>query len=222
MKLSNLEKVLIGVVIVSASLFSIKSCQDSNKEDKLIHNIQTYSDSAKYYKGLGNVTIAYNKTLELKNKQQIKDYLSKDSTNKVLLNELRKFKRVDNVIVTQTNTLIQHDTILLSDSIPCDFAPIRVRKDNGDYSFSGTITQKSFYIDSLEIPNKISIIVGRRKTGFMKSELNAIIYNSNPLVSNSNIASLTIKEEKKFYQKTWFHMIVGGIIGGAITYKLVK
>ena len=82
---------------------------------------------------------------------------------------------------------------------------------------------KAFTLKSLEIPNQSQIIVGDKKikgwTGITKGTIISInIINSNPLVSNIDMQTYTIREEKKWYETRGFAAGVG-LVGGLILFK---
>jgi len=218
---TNTEKIM-GAVILALVIFFIfwQGC-GQNKTDDLVDGIVNYKDSAEFYKLKVNgkdVEIAYNQSLVLENKNQLEALIKKNDT---LAKLVKKFKDVKSTTIIKTVTQIQHDTIPVN--IPCDFSPVKVKRDSLFYHFVGTISPKYFSIDSITIPNKQSIVIGKKKLGFLKgAEERVEIINSNPLIKTTNIQSYVISKPKKFYETRIFAFSCGILGGGYLTYKLVK
>jgi hypothetical protein len=194
------EKVMAGLILVITFIFFFRECGHQRDEDSLVSNITSYKDSAKYYNlkvdGM-KVEVAYNKSLVLENDKQIKSVLS--SMNDTIARLIKKFKDVKSGTIINNYTSISGDTIKLKgDSIPCDFKAFKVRRDSVYYHFVGTIAKSYFSIDTLSIPDKTTLIIGRKKIGFLKYEERAELFHSNPLVHTTNIGNYeTIKRKKR-------------------------
>ena len=165
----------------------------------MVNNVANYKDTARYYNFKVNgmeVEVAYNKSLVLNNQKQFESVIAKNDT---LLKLVKKFKSVQSGTIINNYTTINGDTIIYKkgDSIPCDFKAFKIRRDSVHYKFVGTIGKNFFSIDSLSIPNKIDLIIGRKKTGFLKAEERAEIINSNPLVKTTNIGNYVVVSKKK-------------------------
>ena len=201
----------LSIIAVAIFVFCLQQCNNQKKTDALVRATTSYSDSARTYKDkLGN-QIAYNSTLEFQNQKQLKDFLSKNDSMALLL---KKFKHI--ISVTQSgSTIVIHDTvpIYFDRPIPCDFKPFAVHKDTIFYHFKGTIYPDRFTLDSINIPNKQTIVVGEKKTGFLKREQQINIMNSNPYVIVTNAGAYTINTKKKWYQTALFQIGVGLAIG---------
>ena len=193
------EKIMGIGIIAMLVIFFFRECGNQNDKDKLIDDIVNYKDSAQFYQIKVNgmkVDVAFNKSLALENKDQLASLLKKNDTLSKLIS---KFKDIKSTTIINNNTTINGDTIRLKgDSIPCDFKAFKVRRDSAYYHFVGTISPKYFSIDTLSIPNKISIVIGRKKMGFLKkAEERAEIINSNPLVKTTNIGNYVVISKKK-------------------------
>jgi hypothetical protein len=200
----------IIVILIVAILFSLRECVHQKNVDEMINDIATYSDSAKYYKGKHGEVIAYNSLLKVQNDDQLRAILS---SNKQIADELKNFKSIKEVTTIKNNFYL-HDTIKLpANSIPCDFKPFPLRKSNKDFTFKGTLSTKDFVIDSLFIPNETNIIIGKRKTGFLKYEEQVVVKNSNPYITTTNVSNVSVKYEKKWWEKGWVKVVGGFILG---------
>ncbi len=217
-KVKNTSPWILSVILVIALLFqSLKSQHD---EDKLVHDIiSSYSDSVKYERLKNGALIATNTSLKLNSQKQIKEMAS--NLNDTIKEMLKKFKSVSNVTYVTNTFLARKDTIHYKQDIPCDFKPFKVRRGSDtSYKFVGTIGKDYFSIDSLSIKNKIAIVSGRKKIGFMKWDNGVDINNSNPLMITSNITSYQYVPVKKWYEKTWVHWIEGALIQSGVQWGI--
>jgi len=153
--------------------------------------------------------------------------------NKDLLKELTKeneelkqatkdFKNVESYTKVKTITKIDTVTVYFDNDIP-DFGLLNISIDSSLFSLSAVVSNKAFTLKSLEVPNQAQIIIGDKKikgwTGITKgTEYQINIINSNPLVSNMDMQTYTIKEEKKWYETRGFAAGVG-LVGGLILFK---
>ena len=216
MTLTQTEKILGGVIIAIILFFGFREWQSRKNADDLINDIANYKDSAQFYSLKVNgmeVDVAFNKSLVLSNKDQLESIIKKNDT---LAKLISKFKAISSTTIINNITNITGDTIKLTDSIPCDFKAFKVRRDSIHYHFLGTISPKYFTIDSLTIPNKQSIVIGKKKLGFLKgTEERVEIVNSNPLIKTLNIESYVISKPKKWYNTDAFK-ISASLLGGYI------
>lgn len=208
--------IIISIIIV---IFGIREFINRKNNDKLISEIVNYKNTVEVEKLKNGALIYSNKTLKLESQKQIKEMAS--NLNDTVKQMLKKFKRVESVTEIVSNTIITRDTIKLENNIPCITSPIKIIKKTPNYSFKGTLDSSKFTIDTISIPNVISIIIGRKKTGFLKYEDMISINNSNPLVETSNISSYTYKPKKRFLQKTWVH-IAGGVVIAVIAKSVIQ
>jgi hypothetical protein len=190
------ERIPYLIIVVLVILLLLREgCNQSDKNDS-IKAIAEYKTEAQHYKGLNGVDVAQNKALMLDNQEQIKALLGKSDT----LSELMKaYKKLQNVTIVNNSTQIRNDSIAYDTTrIPCDFEPFQVLRDSSNYQFAGTVAPTYFRIDSLTIPDKQSIVFGKRKMGFLKKkEWTTEVVHSNPLIKTTNIGSYSIQEKPK-------------------------
>lgn len=207
--------IYLVVILIVLAFFSIREMINQKNNDDLIDKISTYSDSARYYKGKNGEVVAFNNVLKVNNEEQLRSLLS---TNEQIRDEIKKFKSLRDVTTIKTYTVI-HDTIPIpANSIPCDFKPFPITKLDKNYTFKATLSKNDFVIDSLIIPNDISIIIGKRKVGFMKYEEQVTVKNSNPYVNTTNLSNISVKHEKKWWDRGIVKFGAGFVVGyGAST-----
>ena len=200
LKFTNRDKVMAGLILVIILFFGFRECSHQEEKNELVNNVANYKDTAQYYNLKVNgmeVEVAYNKSLVLNNQKQFESVIAKNDT---LLKLVKKFKSVQSGTIINNYTTINGDTIIYKkgDSIPCDFKAFKIRRDSVHYKFVGTIGKNFFSIDTLSIPNKIDLIIGRKKLGFLRrGEERAEIINSNPLVKTTNIGNYVVVSKKK-------------------------
>lgn len=197
--LTRKDKVMAGILLAIALVFWFRECSHQSKEDGLVADVANYKDIAKTYSitvdGM-KVQISQNKSLVLESNKQIESVLS--SMNDTVAKLIKKFKDIRSGTIINNYTTINGDTIKLKgDSIPCDFKPFKVRRDSAYYHFVGTIAKTYFSIDTLGIPDKTTLIIGRKKVGFLKYEERAELFHSNPLVHTTNIGNYEVIKRKK-------------------------
>jgi hypothetical protein len=185
-----------------------------------------------YYEKVQNVKDKYEQTLKIiegKDKAiEINESLLKDLTskNKELKEQVKEFKDVKSITKTVTKVII--DTVFIEpdsthvDTITGNFYG-RFATTTIYYSIDGNYSNKGFRLNSLEIPNEQTIVIGDKKIkGFLGitkgTEFTIDIKNSNPYVNTINVQNYTIKKTKKWYEKPTF-LIGVGIVGGVLLAK---
>lgn len=209
----NYIYIIAGIVTLFISTLLFQECEHRKSESKLIKNIANYSDSSKFYKNKYG-EIAFNQSLKFNTNDELKNYFSNNDTLKELL---KKFKNVNSLTIVKDRIYI-HDTVPVyyDRPIPCDFKPFAVRKDCTYYHFKGTIFPDKFTLDSILIPNKQEIVVGRKKINIFKYEDRVEIRNSNPHIQVTNVGNYIISNKKKWYERPAITLVGGLLIGGTI------
>ncbi len=210
--------VIASIITIFICLLLFQQCQHTKSENDLLTRTANYSDSAKSYKGKYN-EVVFNQSLAFNNAQQLKNYFLGNDTLKDLL---KKFKNINSLTIIKEKVYI-HDTVAIQfeNRIPCDFKPFKVKRDCTYYHFAGTIYPTKFTIDSIIIPNKQNIVVGRKKIHLFKYEYRVEITNTNPHIITTNVGGYVINVKKKWYQRP-LPMFLGGAIAGAAAYSFIK
>jgi hypothetical protein len=203
------NKSYIGIIILLVLALLFQGWRSQSREDDLVSKITTYSDIAKVYALKSGAQVATNTALSVSSQKQMAAFAA--SINDTLKQIVKRFKSVNNITYATTNFYAGKDTVRTV-NIPCNFTPFKVRRSDSTYKFVGTIAQNYFSVDSVYIPNKISIVSGRKKIGFMKYDYSVDINNSNPLMRTTNIQAYQYSPQKKWYEKTWVHMLAGAAI----------
>jgi hypothetical protein len=208
-KIKENKNWLIAIIAI-VFLFLFRECSHTRSEDSLVSKIANYSDSVKVEKLKNGALIYTNTSLALNTEKQLKAMSAYNDTIKQMFN---KFKSVSNVTNVTNQFFAGKDTIKFETQIPCNFAPFKVRRSQPKaYQFVGTIGQNYFAIDSLSIPDSMTLIHGRKKVGFMKHDYAVSVTHSNPYIKTSALADYKYVPKKEWYERTWVHIVAGALI----------
>jgi hypothetical protein len=208
--------IIIGLVII----FLFREGCNQKHNDKLISDIVNYKTEAQTYKTSLGLEVSTNKALVLETQEQMKSLLSSNDTLKEWVS---KFKEIKGGVIVKETTIVKEVAVPFETKIPCDFKPFKANKLEKHFSFYSTIANTGLTIDSVKIPNESRIIIGERKDNFFsKKKLVIDINNSNPYVSTSNISGFVYEPKKKWYEKTWVHLLVGMGTGIAVSNSIKK
>lgn len=183
---------------------------DQNQEYQLI--ISRQGDSLKVTK---QIILSQKQAIEMGilNEKELKDKYLKEVNNVVKLSEevsilKKQGKFVDTVYIDNFNS---YEWIRL---------PFDVAFGDKWYNLSLTINETPL-LNSLITYSEPTITIGTIKKGVFKKPEKVTIYeNANPYIKLKSIESITIKEQTKWYQTTWFK-IGAGFIGGALIIEAV-
>ena len=149
----------------------------------------------------------------------------RDALRNNLLVADSKLKRVKNQLNYKTTIELDSvfipftDTILSLDSNFKTFFSLK----NEHYLISGFSEAKGVLINSLSLPNKMTITIGSKKQGLFKKALPIVkIDNSNPYIVNNSLSNITIKNDLKWYEKKSNCLLVGVISGVALGIIITK
>lgn len=206
------DKIYLLVIAAILVAFFLREGCSQRDADKLIDDIANYKTESETYKTKLGLEVNTNRALTLETQNQIKSILA---TNDTLKEWLSKFKEIKGGVVIKETTIIKEVPVPFDKIIPCDFAPFPVKKETNDFQFYTTVSNTGLTIDSLKIPNESRIVIGEKKHGFlnMKTQMSVDVVNSNPYIQTSNISGFVYEPEKKWYERTWFHVAVGATVG---------
>jgi len=147
------------------------------------------NDTITYYKNEIGQEIAHRKTIQ-GGKESLQILLTKqiDSTRQ-LKRMVSGFKKVD--AAGNITQLVKVDSVF----IPY-YSDTRFRSQSKNYFVEGFATDQGLKINTLEIPNTLSFVIGKTK-GFFNSEYRIEAVNSNELIKTIGLDSYTFKERPK-------------------------
>lgn len=210
----KVHRYYIIAIIIIVAIFLFRECSNQNKTDKLIGDVANYKTESETYKTKLGLEINTNRALALETQDQMKSLLASNDTMREWIS---KFKEIKGGIILRETTIVEKVPVPFDKIIPCDFKPFQAKKETKDFLFYTTIANTGLTIDSLKIPNQAKIVIGDKRTGFlkMKSSLVVEVNNSNPYIKTSNISGFVYEPKKKWYEKTWVHLLAGATIGVA-------
>ena len=176
----------------------------------------------------------YNETLTIVDEKEQALIVSKESLdeyvnkNEDLKKQVKKFKKINSITKSSTKTVIDTIKVAFLDTIRVDsngYFAKDIKIDSLHYKMDFRVDISSFNLNTLEIPNEQTIIIGNKKIknimGISKgTEYTIDVTNSNPYVQTLNMQNFTIKDEKKWYETKTFYTVGGIVIGGYIVYKI--
>ena len=217
----NLNRFLIGVIIVLVVFVLLREGCNQRNTDNLISDIANYKTESENYKTKLGLEINTNRALALETQDQIKSLIATNDTLKEWVNE---FKEIQGAVTIRETTIVKEIAVPFDRPIPCDFKPFKANKIEKDFQFYTTIANTGLTIDSLKIPNEAKILIGEKKEGFLnlKTKLVVDVNNSNQYIKTSNIAGYVYEPKKKWYEKMWVNFAIGfgaGYIGSQVINK---
>lgn len=201
------------VVIVFAvlTLFSLnKGCERERKEKS---NYEALTDSIKYYKNKLGTHTATIKTLKGNNKDLQILLLDKDKELETLTKE---FKKVKSIVKAETVTEIPTVKDSFTVALPCPYFERKGNVQNKHYSFQYKITPEALTLDSLRIPNNITIITGVKRKWFLGKQYVATdVTSSNPYVKTTDLKAYQMEVPNPIYKK-WYVWLGAGVLTGVL------
>ncbi|RYD86366.1 MAG: hypothetical protein EOP54_30470 [Sphingobacteriales bacterium] len=204
---------IIIIALVVALLFSLQRCAYNKRVGT--DNAVTLTDTVQHYINTLGTQSASIKTLQA-DKAGLKTLLlDKDAALAALAGE---FAKVHTIVKAETVFKADTITVAYTDTIPCDFDRSGSVLDEW-YSFRYTSNQKGFKIDSLTIPNSITVITGTKRKWFLgKETLTTDITNTNPYIIVTHIKAAELTVPVPWYKK-WYVWLAAGAVGGFVIAK---
>jgi hypothetical protein len=188
-------KQLSAFIIIVLMLISVGFMRQCSTAKRTV----IYDPSAKYYKSKAGEIVAYNRSLEI----QLKD-LKKERAD--LMAEISNMRIRKPQTITRTVTRTQYDTLWMTfeAEIPCDtFATEIVYMDKW-IEIYGFVNQDGVMIESIHIPDTITLVVGNHKR-----ETIIAVKHANPNVTVAEVENYVIKR-KRF---AWKEFASGFVLG---------
>lgn len=227
----NIKPIYLYILIAVLIFLLFRQC-DKNTELRQSDNSEKefLNDSISYYKNKLGREVAEkvalkgnNSTLEILLSKQI------DSTGQLkrLVKEFRNVDAAGNI--TQE---VRIDTVkvpYLEGGPTLGNLEYKFGTNTQYYSIFGRTTQEGITIDSLSLPNTLSFAIGKKKTGFFKSEYRIEAVNSNPYISTIGLDAYTFSVPKKRFGISAYvgfgigqNLTLNPQIGIGISYSLIR
>ncbi|WP_294734763.1 hypothetical protein [uncultured Flavobacterium sp.] len=208
-----MKKYIPYIIIGVMSLLWLQQCSKSKSRDT--SNIEAMNYTIRYYENaLGTVT-ASKKTLQAVNTKQALALLGK---NKELEKLTKEFTKVRSIVHYETVTQIDTIKVLFEKPVRIyDFVRVgRVKEKH--YSFMYEVDTFGFTLDSLQIPNEVTVITGTKRKWFLgKQTLVTDVTNSNPYITVTDIKATEVVIPEPWYKKWYVWLATGFVAGAAIS-----
>ncbi|MAX50553.1 MAG: hypothetical protein CMH22_01060 [Methylophaga sp.] len=154
------------------------------------------NDTIAYYQNKLGQQVAEKKAIQ-GDKATLEILLSKqiDSTGQ-LKRLVSKYKNIAAAGNITQETKIDTVEIPYEAAVPFEFTR-EFTKQTDYYSITGTSNQNGVTLNDIQIPNSLSFAIGKKRTGFFRSEYRIEAVNSNPYVQTTGLDSYTLKVPTK-------------------------
>ena len=184
-----LQPLLILVLaVLCVHLWKMKSAAVKTHED----NLGVLNDSISHYKNKEGLWVAERKAFQGE-KKELEELIK--TQGEQLKKAVKQFKQP--AAAVKIKTVVEVDTVLVPyvNKTELDFH-LPFDRTTEHYSLKGFVSNAGVSFLSVEIPNEQSVIVGKKKTGFLKYEYRAEVTNSNPLIKVTELSSFNFMDKK--------------------------
>ena len=181
----------------------LKSCSDKRKYE---NRISVLDDTTHFYETKYGQEVASKRAIQISSRSLKKRLIEKNDSLKEVI---RSFKTLHTATQIVTRTKIDTITITYTDTIPFVFTRDFSVTDKF-YFIGGTSNHTGVVIDSLVVPNKISIFTGIKKVSWGKEEIVTDVVHSNPYVKTTKLSTYNTRRIKRFG------------LGGFVGYDLIN
>jgi hypothetical protein len=151
--------------------------------------------------------------------------LTANKENMRLVKTINKFKEIQGQVKVQTITQLKEIKVpykvevvkYIDTSTPNSLqtfikTPLPFEQKDKHYNIAGRVESDGVFIDSLNIPNELTITTGKVKGGLFKDDKYIIeVVSNNPNVDISKVNNTQFKPKTRFYKKWWFGFGLGAI-----------
>jgi len=148
--------------------------------------------------------------------------LELNKENLGLVNTISKFKSIQGQVQVQTNTIIKEvkvpypvDVVKYIDTHSNQVylkVPIPIERCDSFFSIYGSVAVDGLEIDSLKLPNELTITTGKAKGGFLKRDKYIVeVASSNPYVDITKVKNTQFVAKRPIYKRWWFGFGIGSI-----------
>lgn len=218
-KIFGALKNFVILVLSVAFLISLKQCSDREDSlDGMEQYIASRNDTITYLK---NGMVAQKSAIEVSDRTIKSIIESREELKKALEDSRLKARNVRSITTIVSDIKTDTIKIILTDTLPCaDFAPITFNVDSTHYSIGGLISKKSVQISKVSFPDSLIIITASKKHFLKKNEFLVSASHSNPLIRTNGLENLTVKDDRKWWEKRWIYFAAGVVGGGYLVGKL--
>lgn len=215
--------------LIFISMLYFDSCSKDNFDlANQKQNDKVINDTIQYFQNELGQEVAEKLSFKGSKKQLERIINLKESENSQLKVALKKWKKVASATKVKTVIEIKEIPIPFKDTIPFTFNR-SFQKVDKFYSIFGNVNQSGLTFDRISIPNTQTIISGKKKVGFFKTEYRFEVTNSNPFIKTVQADSYNFVERNKRFGIG----VIGGyglssglktnfFVGVGVSYNLIK
>lgn len=142
--------------------------------------------------------------------------------NMALVKTVNDFKKIKSQVQVVTNTVVKEvkvpyivEVIKYIDTHTNDIyvkIPLPLERHDSFFSIKAVVGIDGLEIDSLSLPNELTITTGKIKRGLFKKDKYMVeVASSNPYVQINKMSNVEFTPKKPFYKKWWFSFGLGAI-----------
>ena len=142
-----------------------------------------------------------------------------------LQNALKTFKKP--VAAASIKTIVEIDTVFIPYETIVELPVFNLpfSKVSKYYSINGISTNEGINILDISIPNTQSVVIGKKRIGFLKYETTVDVINSNPLIKVDELEAFSFKSKPKRFGLGVFvgySTELEVVIGVGVSYNLIS
>jgi len=185
------------------------------------NNIETLTSDIKEFKTKQGLWASEKQAFEGTEKDLKQIIKTKDAA---LQNALKTFKK--RVAAASIKTIVEIDTVFIPYDKTVDFEFSETfKKDTKYYSINGVANQKGVDVLNVSIPNTQTLVIGKKRVGFLKHETTVDVINSNPLIKVDELEAFSFKSKPKRFGLGIFvgySTELEVVIGVGVSYNLIS
>ncbi len=223
-KIKNYLIIALIVIIGGALCYLMGRHSTKNERDQSIDNLIAARDSVEQMtitiNGLNNF-VALKNAMILDQKEAIKaGILEKERLKALNLKEVVTNASLQATIKILRDSLqLKPGTIIITvkdtsgiahDYVRIPFTLLDISEKYLTLNAGMNVNRTAYF--GLSVPVSGTMTIGYRKDGFLKTKPVGVFTSENQYLHVNSMDILIVEEPKKFYQKTWFHLIIGGAI----------
>jgi hypothetical protein len=227
--------IIAGLILACLTIsFLLGKCSTREERDTILGNLIAARDSVKQsfvtIEGL-NYTVTTKDAIILSKEDALKVQILENERLKALhIKELVTNAELTGVVHRQDSLLkLPPNTVFITikdtSGVARDYVriPFQLLKINEKFlSLNAGMNQNRTAWFDLQVPVSGEMSIGYVKAGFLKTKPVGIFTSQNPYLKINSMDILIVKEDKHFYNKTWFHMLAGAVIFEAGHQLLIK
>ena len=211
------KSIILGLIVLCIYLWRGKKYS----EKVSTNNIETLTSDIKEFKTKQGLWAFEKQAFEGTEKDLKQIIKTKDAA---LQNALKTFKK--RVAAASIKTIVEIDTVFIPYDKTVDFEFSETfKKDTKYYSINGVANQKGVDVLNVSIPNTQTLVIGKKKVGFLKDETTVDVINSNPLIKVDELEAFSFKSKPKRFGLGVFvgySTELEVVIGVGVSYNLIS